>query len=344
MHIIRPITKKDTERFVEIAFHAGIGMTSMPKNRPVLMKRVDDAVEAFSKNVNQPGMENYLFVMEDLATGNIGGTCGITAKNGPNPLFFYRLETIQTTNNIAPAPQSLRIMRPVHYYDYPSEIGSLYLLPDFRHSGLGRLLSLSRFLFMAAYPYRFDKMVFAEMRGYIDKNNTSPFWEGIGRHFLDMDFEAIMHMRDEEFLNVASALPIYPIYIDLLSKEAQESLGKIHFNTQAALNMLIQEGFQLSEEIDVFDGGPKIEAEISEIRTVRESAVDRVAEITTLDIHSPRHIVSNNTLNFRACYSPLGEGKDGLIIPAAVAEALQLQVGDDVRYVLSTGENPESKP
>lgn len=339
MHIIRPITENDTERFIEIAFHAGIGMTSIPKNRQMLKQRVMNAIDAFSKSVSAPGNENYLFVLEDLNTNIIGGICGIDAKTGiDQPLSFYRIEETERLNKVTNKTLKISSMRVVHYSKAPSEICSLYLLQDFRHGGLGRLLSFSRFLFIAAHRQRFDKMVFAEMRGYVDEKNTSPFWEGIGRHFLNMQYEEIMHLRDEIPLDITEALPEHPIYIHLLPKEVQDAIGKVHVNTLPALSMLVQEGFNLSEEIDVFDGGPKIEVETSEIRTIKSSRMDQIAEITNQTLEGPRYIVSNERLeDFRACFATIIQ-KDvtGVIITSETAEALQLGVGDAIRYVLAT--------
>lgn len=346
MYIIRPIAQKDAETFVDIAFQAGIGMTSMPKNRDILLQRVAESEAAFAKQVKEPDNESYLFVLEDVKTGKLGGTCGIVAKTGINaPLFFYHLESLANKTSIIPNPSPIPIMRVVHYYDFPTEICSLYLLSDFRHSGLGKLLSLSRFLFIAAFTERFDKMVFAEMRGFVNSDNTSPFWEGIGRHFLDMEYESIMHLRDEENLDIESFMPRYPIYIHLLSQEVRESIGRIHNNTQPALSMLAQEGFRLSGEIDVFDGGPKIEAETKEIRTIKHSNVAKVDEITNQEIEGPRYILSNDNLNFRACYSSLKRnGTKGVTLPAETAKALQLKKGSMVRFILPITDSGEHKP
>lgn len=341
MYVIRPITQNDAEAFIEIGYAASIGMTSMPRNRALLQERVSQSERAFAKQILQPEDEKYLFVLENTDTGTIGGTCAIIAKEKrEEPLFYYRLEeTTQQSAYPSATPQKVPIMRVVHYYDSPSEICSLYLIPECRGGGNGRLLSLSRFLFIAAFPNRFDNMICANMRGYIDENNVSPFWEGIGRHFLDMEFETLMNLRDEDAINIASALPSFPIYIGLLPKDIQESIGKTHAETHPALNMLMQEGFQLTEELDVFDGGPLIEAETKEIRSVKESIVDHVAEISDRPIEGSRYILSNNRLNFRACFAVIQhKGHQGISITAETAEALQVRVGDPIRYIKPIGE------
>ena len=93
MMIIRPITEKDTEAFIKMAFTAGIGMTSMPKNREILEKRVNESIKAFAKATPSPDAGIYLFVLEDLKTGEIGGICGIASQTGRQfPIPFYRIK------------------------------------------------------------------------------------------------------------------------------------------------------------------------------------------------------------------------------------------------------------
>ncbi|HEV8051774.1 MAG TPA: arginine N-succinyltransferase [Parachlamydiaceae bacterium] len=342
MIIIRPITEKDAEAFINIAFTAGIGMTSMPKNRKLLEKRINDSINAF-KDPSSNNTGTYLFVLEDLESGVIGGTCGIAAKTGVHsPISFYDIKKQEQHNGIGVPNKIVSTLHVSHHTNHWSEICSLYLMADYRHSGIARLLSLSRFLFIAAFPERFEPMIFAEMRGQVDENQISPFWEGVGKHFVDMTFEALMHLRDEGIHDLSQAVPMYPIYIDLLPRNVQEAIGTVHEKTKPALYMLIQEGFAHSSEFDICDGGPKIEAATKNIRTIQESQLGTIAEITQEIETTPLFILSNATIDFRACYSPIRKlPAGGLVIPAEVAKALKLKVGDKVRYVSSHKETSE---
>lgn len=344
MIIVRPIKQSDAESFIQLAFTAGIGMTSMPKNREILLEKITASERAFSNDVTQPGAEEYLFVLEDLTTGEIGGTCGINAKTGcGQPKYFYQIEKEQQFSKVLSEPQQIMLMRPVCYRDAPSEICSLYLLPEYRKEGLGRLLSLSRFLFAACHLHRFDSTIYAEMRGFVDKAENCPFWDGVGRHFLDIDYDELMRLRDFGNFDPSEVLPEHPIYLSLLPTEVQDVIGKIHSNTWPAYNMLTQEGFYATNEIDVFDGGPKIEALLREVRAVKASHQDTIIEIHRSPIESSRYIISNNRLNFRSCFSSLSKGAKGISISADAAEALQLNVGDTIRYVTPSIEVSQSK-
>ena len=334
MIIIRPISKKDIEAFTKIAFAAGLGMTSMPKNHKALEKRIQDSENAFA-NKNASSAATYLFVLEDLEKGVIGGTCGITPKTGTQiPLSFYKIDKHEKHLTPGTGLKTMAVLQVVHYSDYFSEICSLYLSKDYRHSGFGRLLSLSRFLFIAAYPERFDSKIFAAMRGHIDKNGVSLYWEGLGRHFFDASYKTLMDMKDEGSFDFSRVLPLHPIYIDLLPQAVRDSIGRVHKDTQPALKMLIEEEFMDSLEVDIFDGGPKIEAKTKSIRCIRESALEKVTNFTQESLESPDFLISNNSLNFRACLSPIKKNSQGdVIIPEKVAEALKLKIGDTIRYV-----------
>ena len=333
MYVLRAIKEQDLEAFVKLALQAGIGMTSIPKNREILLHKVRHAVQSYRKTVELPGDENYLFLLEELKTGKIIGSSGIEAKTGTvKPLTFYRQEKQEIPALLSTSQKTVSLLRVVHYYNAPSEICSLYLSPKFRREGLGKLLSLGRFHFMASHRHRFDQMLFAEMRGYINAENISPFWEGIGRHFLDIRFETLMHIRDEDTVDLSRILPAHPIYIPLLPQHVQKSIAQVHPATLNALNMLIQEGFKLTDEIDLFDGGPKIEAEVSEIRTVKTSKLAAVADIVE-KMEASSFIVSNDCLDFRACYGNIRElAPQEIALNREAAEALHVSKGALVRY------------
>ena len=221
MIIIRPIAQKDLTIFAEFSFESILGMTNLPRDRNKFFDKIIHSEASFAAAVNEPGQEEYYFVLEDLTTGRIGGTCGILAQSTQSFGYIYRLETIKSKANKVPLPKEIKLLKVALNPPNASEICALYLQPTFRHSGLGRLLSLSRFLFIAAFRQRVRKKIVAEMRGYIDNRQISPFWEAIGRHFCDLSFVELMAQLDQSHDFIKEILPKYPIYISLLPKEAQ---------------------------------------------------------------------------------------------------------------------------
>lgn len=336
MIIIRPIERKDQYIFAEFSFESLLGMTNLPRDRQKLLDKIVHSETSFLQQIEQPGEEEYIFVLEDLTTGRIGGTCGILAQSRQSFTHLYRIETISMHAKFIPTPKELKILKVVPNSPHFSEICALYLQPSFRHSGLGRLLSLSRFLFIAAHRQRFRKKILAEMRGYIDQRQISPFWEAIGRHFCDLSFVELMAQLDQIQTQsfVTEILPKFPIYISLLPKEAQEVIGKIHDSTHPAYQMLLQENFSFNQEIDIYEGGPILSTKTSDIRTIKKSALIQI-EVTpdTLPEES-EFIIANERLDFRACFGKIKMiSKTHALINEAIANALLVNRGDRVRYV-----------
>lgn len=334
MLVIRPVTLKDLAGVEKCSVTAGPGLSHLPKSHNAIESKVYTAIQSFAKEVTKPESEEYLFVLADHKTGEIGGTCGIYSRTGtPVPFYAYRIEHAPPLPNGLPGPTENRILHVKCYQGGPSEICALYLLPEFRKEGLGKLLSLNRFLFMANHPHRFTHDIIANMRGVIDQH-TSVFWECVGRHFLNLPFEEVMALRAASEQFVPYILPQYPVFVTLLPAEVGPVIGATHPNTKPALNMLLHEGFQYIEEIDPFDGGPIISAEMHNIRSVKNSIVGHIEKISSAPLASGKYIVSNTRIDFRACYSPLISTPDHLLtIPEDVAEALQVQMGDALRYI-----------
>jgi len=184
---------------------------------------------------------------------------------------------------------------------------------------------------MAQFSRRFAAKIIAEMRGVSDEHGRSPFWEGLGRHFFSIDYDRAEHivgMGNKAF--IAELMPKHPIYTPLLSPEAQAVLGKVHPQTAPALHLLEQEGFRYQGYIDIFDGGPTVEAPLAEIRSVRRSRelVVRIGKSSG----GATHLVSNTDLTgFRCALAELKPAADSVELSAELAAALNLQAGAAVR-------------
>lgn len=335
MIIVRPIEKKDQNIFVEFSFEATLGIRNLPRDREKLEEKIMRSEKAFSKESKGINTEEYIFVLEDLTTGRIGGTCGIFVKIQTANAYSYRIETIQTHAKHFSATKEMQILNPIKPTHNASEICSLYLQPTFRHSGQGRLLSLSRFLFIASHRERFEKKIVAEMRGYIDQRQISPFWDAVGRHFCNLSFVELMAQLDQNIISIKEIIPQYPLYMALLPKAVQEIIGKTHESTKPAMHMLINEGFVFNQEVDVLEAGPTLEVQTANIRSIRDSKKIKI-ELTEDPLTEEKEfILANDLLNFRACYGHLkfDPNKNMAFINQNVAEALLVKPGDSIRYV-----------
>lgn len=335
MFIIRPIKIEDLDTLFAFAERAVIGMHSLPKNREALRKRIETSVDSFKKNVHSPQDEMYIFVVENIETKEIVGTCAINARTGsPDPLYFYKIKTIHPHSSEAIVPKELLMLQVVNYTNGPSEVCGIYMKPEMRKERLGHLLSLSRFLFIACFPQRFKRTIIAQMRGVIDvKNNTSPFWEGLGINFTNLSFLDVQKKMATNHSFINDILPQSPVYVSLLPKFSQKVMEKVHISTKPAFKMLLNQGFKLSGEIDVFDGGPIVKAEIHEIETIKNCHFDTIHDIVSEEVNWNDYLICNNIIDFKACMGQLKRhGQSEVIITKAVADALQVKKGDLIRW------------
>ncbi len=215
-----------------------------------------------------------------------------------------------------------------------SEICSLFLRPDQRVGHNGRLLSLGRLLFVAEFPHLFGKKLIAELRGRADEHGCSPFWDSVGRHFFKMDFSQADHLSglgNKPF--IAELMPRQPLYTCLLTEQAQAVIGKAHSNTEPAMKILSAEGFSHQGYIDIFDGGPVIEAQVSNVRTVRDSQTLTLA-VGMPDDDAPMWLIHNRRLeNCRITAARARLVGGHLLVDRLTAKRLQLQPGNSVRAV-----------
>lgn len=330
--IIRPVQEKDFEQFHLLASVGTLGITNLPKEKHHIEQRINLSLTSFRPEIKKPYAEVYTFVLEDPKTGELGGACGIISRLGvTNPVFYYTVDLIKSYTVDELTIPDMKVLRPVSYEIGPSEICALFIKPSFRKEGLGRLLSLSRFLFIAAFPERFAQYFIAEMRGDIDIHHQSAFWDGIGRKFLNMDYKALATLIENNREFIPYVLPKWPIYIDLLPKDVQEAIGKIHRDTKPALKMLQDEGFEESNYLDLFDGGPIIQVETTQIRSVKQSRRALVKEIKET-VQSEIFLIGNERLDFRVCYGGI-EGENEVALSSEVADLLNVEIGNYIRYV-----------
>ena len=134
-------------------------------------------------------------------------------------------------------------------------------------------------MFIAQFPHLFTRGVFAEMRGY-QAGGGSPFWESVGRKFFGMDFARADDLcRPGAKSYIAELMPRYPIYTCFLSDAARAAIGQTHVDTAPARRLLEQEGMHAGAYIDIFDGGPVLQASAHGLRATRESVVATVATV-----------------------------------------------------------------
>src|SRR5207244_11992184 len=141
-----------------------------------------------------------------------------------------------------------------------------------RRGSNGALLSKSRLLFIAEFADRFAPKVIAELRGRLEPDGLSPFWEGLGRHFFAMEYSTADYLTGiGQKAFIAELMPKHPVYVNLLPAAARDAIGVVHVDAAPARAMLEQEGFRYERYVDIFDAGPTVECFRETIDAIRRS-------------------------------------------------------------------------
>lgn len=330
--LFRRARENDLEAIYELAKHAGIGMTTLPKDKQFLRQRLRWSCDSFQKKVTQPAQEYYLFVLEEPTTHKVVGTAAIEGLIGdPFPYYSYKLSRHVSHCPSLNIESHYEVLTLANDYQGYSELCSLFLEPAFRKNSNGLLLSRARFLFIAQFLNRFAKGLIAELRGVTDEKGNSPFWEHLGQHFFHMPFQKADQLTlstNKQF--IVDLMPREPVYVNLLDPLAQQVIGKPHPFSRPAMSILLNEGFRYKAYVDIFDAGPTLEASVGKIRTLTTSHLIKV-KATSEAIHSPPFLIANSQLDFRATVSQAVLNGDTCIITSQAAMLLGVNCGDYLR-------------
>ncbi|WP_428409514.1 arginine N-succinyltransferase [Hyphococcus sp.] len=329
---MRPVRREDFDAILALAKQSGGGMTNLPSEPDALRARVNFAADSFAANADGPNGEVYTMVLEE--NGKVIGLSAVFSAVGLEYGFVnYRInKTVHASKQLKKRIER-RILVPTHDFTGASEVGSLFLSPEVRGGGYGKFLAKARYLFIAQHRKLVADPVCAELRGWRAPDGKQPFWESLGKLFFDMEFE------DADLANsamgnqiISDLMPRHPIYVALLPEDAKKCLGKPHDSAAPAYNMLIKEGFAFNRYIDVFDGGPLVDAKIDDIKTVKESRLYPVKIGEPGD--APLYLMAGGYLqSFRVTRAPGKIDGEAMIIAKDAAAALGVKAGDEIRAV-----------
>ena len=353
MFVLRPAELTDLPQIESIAAKSAIGITSLPPDRDRLIDKITNSRYSFADEVDIPGEESYFFVLENAVTGEIVGTSGIAAAAGFHDRFYsYRNEIIVHASQELKVSNRIHALHLCHDLTGFSLLTSFYIDTSFADSDLPQLLSRARLLYVAEQRRRFADKLAAENPGVCDTDGRSPFWDAVGRRFFNMDYpqaEQLSGGRSKTF--IAELMPQYPIYVPLLPAAAKLAIGQLHPDGELPFSILMDEGFEADTYVDIFDGGPTVEARVETLRTVRlqrrltlaqnikGAAADTTAAIDAVGAATAVLSIIANTKSegFRATIASavFGPGADGNAVNFSreVARLIDVDDGDAVRVV-----------
>ncbi len=351
MFVIRQAIPSDVELFLKLA--KMVHFINLPPDGDILLEKVRWSRACFAnvragsadQDTAQLGGYNhlggaagkspqYMFALENADTGHPTGCSSLISQMGSpdSPNVYFRLarqeffsQDLQSGFTHVAATLTLDSSG-------PSEIGGLILSPSLRGHPmkLGKLLSLVRFHYVGLRRERFQDRFIAEMMAPISDTGSNPFWEAVGRRFINLTYTQADQFcaKSREFM--ISLLPKDPIYLTLLPTEARRVVGAVGPDTIPARRMLEGLGFTHTDLIDPFDAGPILEAVTDDIPMVKET---RTLPCETLDdISDATHnaIVSSDDeshAGFRAVMVDVEITPDHIKIAPEALEALRVEPG-----------------
>jgi arginine N-succinyltransferase len=328
---IRAARESDLRAFYNLAKLTGGGFTNLPAEKPTLQAKLERSAKGFARKGNTPGDDLYVFMLENVETGQIRGTCQVFGAVGTEHNFYsYLISTL--TQKSAELGKVFRnqLLNLTTDLDGSSEVGGLFLHPHERAGGLGMLLARSRYLFIKSHRARFGDTVLAELRGVMDEGGHSPFWDALGGRFFDMTFpeaDEFNAIHGTQF--IADLFPRSPIYVSMLPESARSVIGQPHPTGRAALKMLENEGFVWDCYVDIFDGGPTVVARTDSIHTIRDARTFQVSDGDPAN-GTAMLIAHGHLDNFVACYAKVETDGDRAAIDPAARKLLGVEPGAEV--------------
>lgn len=337
-YVLRPIRLTDLDDLKALTQGMDNSIASLPNDRAILQQRIEHSLQSFEKKIKSPGKEYYLFALEHIPFRKIVGVSGISGRIGEGTYFFaYERQKEVFEHCPLNVSKTVEVLKLKKIKKGPSELCSLYLSPQFRVHGLGSLLSLGRYLFINAFPNRFDTELIADMKGYRDENGNSPFWEAIGDIFFGGSLSTVDTMKSLGHKSfIRDLMPRHPIYIPLLPVKAQKAIGEVHTTAKPALHLLEKQGFKTGKWFDIFDAGPYAIAKrknIKLIKNIRHATVTQIIQATSEASLTP-FLIANDSIDFRACIGNLSKHPNETVtVNTNVARVLNLKEGSSISYV-----------
>jgi arginine N-succinyltransferase len=341
MFVVRPIGRDDLPHVLALSERTGSGLTTLPANQDRLGSRIERSLASFAGTASRAD-ECYMFVLVDTHHAErVVGISAIEAAVGlDEPWYNYYVNTLVHASRTLGVYTAVPTLFLANDHTGDSELCSLFLDHEFRLAKNGPLIAKSRLLFIAEFAERFAPKVIAELRGRLQPDGRSPFWEGLGRHFFAMEYSTADYLTgigQKSF--IAELMPRHPVYVNLLPQDARDAIAAVHADTLPARTMLEQEGFRYEGYVDIFDAGPTVECFRENIDALRRSVTPAVTigegnplpDSLTDDIF---WLVSNRRFrDYRAIVTMAPRRINRFPLLPHAASALAVDEGDSVRAV-----------
>lgn len=334
MLVVRPSNFVDLPSIERLLDATDARVTTLPKERDKLSEKIGQSDDAFKTGIDQDGPASFLFVLEDREQGTLLGTSGIdTEAGGGYPFFNYRIDEVVHASHHLNVSAKVPVLFLSHELTGKTLLRSFAIDPQRKPTEAFDLLSRARILFMACLPERFQRQVIIEVQGIFNDKGDCPFWDAVGRHFFGIDFNTADYycsVKSKTFMS--ELIPQHPIYVPLLPEKARNTIGQNHEAANLACQLFYREGFDKTQFIDPFDGGPVLSGDLHDLFTLKHVRYKKARPSEV--VGGLKYLICNRSLSdFRCTIGTLVDGIGETIrIPLDVAEALNVSEGDAIAY------------
>ena len=330
--VVRSVQGADLQQLTDLAKQ--FNLLNLPGDKKILSEKIARSEASFKGELSKDQSE-YIFVVEDDEEQVVVGSSLIIAKHGneevPHSYFkILKRDHFSKDLGIGFIHQVLRFQQDT---EGPTEIGGLLVDKSYRRrpERLGKQISLSRFLYMALNPERFESRVLCELTPPLTEEGRSEFWEALGRRFTGLPYQEadLLSQTNKEFIE--SLFPEDDIYLTLLDAKARLVLGRVGEATKPAQHLLESIGFQYLDEVDPFDGGPHYGAKMKDILPIKKGKRYRIAEISDATFKE-KGLVGIGSTDFRCVMSGYEVRDDLICVPAKSRQLLKVEL-DQIVFV-----------
>lgn len=327
--IIRAVQHDDLQQLTDLARQ--FNLLNLPGDKKILAEKIARSESSFAGDLPKDKSE-YIFVVEDTEEKAVVGSSLIIAKHGNEEVphcYFKILKRDHFSQDLGLGfiHQVLRFQVDA---DGPTEIGGLLVDKTYRRrpERLGKQISLSRFVYMALNPERFEERILCELTPPLTEEGRSEFWEALGRRFTGLPYQEadMLSQTNKEFIE--ALFPEEDIYLSLLDAKARLVLGRVGEATKPAQHLLESIGFEYLDEVDPFDGGPHYGAKTKEVLPIKTGQRIHLGEFKDAS-YKNQGLIGFGSNDFKCILSSY-DVRDGILaLPPKSRELLQADLGQE---------------
>ncbi|MBT3176272.1 MAG: hypothetical protein HOG03_07055 [Desulfobacula sp.] len=269
--VIRGVSTSDLEMLYSLSVNDNL--LNLPPDKDILREKIKASIASFSPGATVADPE-YIFVLEDLESGEVIGTSTIFVNyaSKAHPLYYFTVYDEYNSVEGISVKKDHQLLRLGWETFGISAFGGLIIDPRYR--GLpekrGKQISLIRMLFLGMFPELFHTMIISELMAPLNPDGNNPFWSAVGKKYTGYEYETAFHyarQKDRRFIQ--DYFPKEDIILYPHQKNLHRSIYSVLDTGRPQQHILTVQGFRYNFRIDPMDGGLQYTAKIQEIDIIK---------------------------------------------------------------------------